>query len=188
VWDRQQWLLPDGFASAPNIVEGNFIIGNSNGPKLVDLDDGSRDHIVHNNVLAYGYVKFKGGNHSADQNVVVAYVPSQVGCCMILQTHNKHANYKWSNNTCFAPQLRGKINKVPYDWNGVVGYCTKDMFFTSHNHFFGTGNAFDGVCGTLNTWRFQLGQDAQSIFGKQNWLASDIIDICRSTIFQSFGK
>jgi hypothetical protein len=60
VWDRQKWLEPPG--KLPFRVQENFLLGNINGPKGIDLDDGAQNYISSGNVIVSGYQKLKGNN------------------------------------------------------------------------------------------------------------------------------
>ena len=128
VWDRQQWMLPQGFTSIKNVVESNVIIGNWNGPKNVDLDDGARDHIVRHNLLYRGHIKFKGSDHEAYENFIVAVEGSQNSCLVIVESHKVFPSYAFYRNKCFAyPAKRFLL----YSWENIGGMHFKAPLWMS---------------------------------------------------------
>lgn len=191
-WDRQKWMLPKPSADGggndfynSNQVMGNFIMGNVNGPKLVDLDDASRNHLVSNNVLAYGYMKFKGFNISTFDNQVFAYRPfissssqtiasAPLSCAQITASDSRYdARYSWTNNTCFRTTITSSNPKpvsssVPtFLYAGAnSAYCTPNQFYTAFNEYYGVNptTSFKPCTTSLTSWLSTYQQDKGSTF------------------------
>jgi hypothetical protein len=175
VWDRQQWLLPADFRTLPNIVERNFLIGTDGGPKVIDPDDGARNHIVRNNVISFGFMKLKGARHDCYNNIIVAALNNQVSCVYIGNYHERQSKFKWSDNTCYTTSAR----IVPYDWAlGVRFMCDRNILMSSDNNYLGTKPTF-GLCSTSTArWQKVFGQDRGSTFQTAIRPVSEVAQAC----------
>lgn len=166
VWDRQQWLLPPRFKSAPNIVDRNIMFGTSYGWKLVDLDDGARSHVVTNNVLVDGYIKFKGGLASASRNVIIIgdrqLLPTPLTCLYITTAIFRNPRFSFTGNTCFGPGPGGRV--TPYAWAFKLRKrCRSGFIATSNNNYYGISQKF-GKCGARAAVWKRKRQDRGSLF------------------------
>ena len=173
-WDRQRYMQPQSMRTSTMLVEDNFLIGNPTGPKGIDLDDGALNYVVTNNVIAYGYVKFKGANIRASGNLIM--YPPESGCVLVSPQSVLPAKYVYTGNTCVT-QL------APYAWQGpsadLISLCAVQQFQTARNtqYLYGgskTGAYTFSACTaggpmvSWNTWRNGMNQDADSrMFGQQ---------------------
>ncbi|KAH9252029.1 hypothetical protein BASA81_010011 [Batrachochytrium salamandrivorans] len=175
VWDRQQWLFNPGFSKGV-LVEWNYIIGTADGQKLIDLDDGARDHQVFNNILIDGYIKYKGYNHLSTGNVIVGLHPEQQwGCLLLTATHRAPASWVYGDNSCY---LGGTLPL--YTWrSSTQSLCTPIDFLTYGNRQRGFNvNWIEWKCGkSLKDW-MNFGQEVDSTFNRDLAPTSTIVDEC----------
>lgn len=78
-WDRQQYIEP--YLRVMNIVEENLVLGTDKGPKGIDFDDGTYNWLSRNNVVVWGYQKFKGSYIHARNNLFL--YPLESSCAFI---------------------------------------------------------------------------------------------------------
>ena len=164
-WDRQRWLQPD-VDPLPNRINDNLFIGNVEGPKGIDLDDGTNNYINENNVVIYGCHKFKGYNIFARNNLVLfAY---DIGCTMLTPASRSPSNMVSVNNTCVTRQ-------APYGYYGdgkeLALLCSLKNFRAARNAIFVPPNMdvrFKGCKGEIS-WEqwLQSGQDVGSRITRQ---------------------
>ena len=189
VWDRQQWLLPSGFKTKPNVVERNFFIGTEGGPKVVDMDDGARDHVVFHNVISYGFPKFKGATGNMFNNTVIAYLPSQLSCVYVATSHARtfaSTGFVWRDNKCFAPG--SALRMLPYTWAlGSSRYCSTRKINAFRNEFYGVRTDFLRCGRKLQTWRNLHRQDSGSIFTTPAAPISAAVEACNE-LMEPFGQ
>jgi len=178
VWDRQQWLLPEGFNGWTNTVSENFLLGNPNGVFDVDLDDGSRNHLVTNNIIAYSQVKLKGSNHQAINNVVISDVNTAQGCAYLSNGNFAIPKFSYQRNTCFATSTQ-----TAYYWSSTGrSYCTLADFTTSSNIFYGTKSGFHPCAKSLRVWQKNKRQDLGSKFIRKAPKVATILSACEAMI------
>jgi hypothetical protein len=89
------------------------------------------NHIVRNNILMHGYIKFKGYNLEATGNIIVAQHQDQEwGCLLLLATHREPANWVYQQNLCFLDS----DSLPPYVWrSSSQTLCEKKDFDASNN-------------------------------------------------------
>jgi len=162
VWDRQQWIEPANKLLQPILkFTGNLVIGNANGYKGIDLDDGARRISVTNNIVLDGLIKLKGSDIVHSDNYLVPID----GACILVTPLNNAANTNnliLTRNTCVSPTLL-----PPYFFNvrdpEATRFCQVGNLKSSENSYAGTKGAWNG-CGrssdmTLNVWQQQYKQD-----------------------------
>jgi len=136
--------------SIKNAVESNVLMGNRKGPTLVDLDDGARNHVVRGNLLGWGYIKFKGANFLAHQNVIVAYQSAQQMCLFVAQLHQRHGNFVYHGNQCFSEP---SLNVHKYGWgSGARDSCKPPQLTVFNNRAFGVKLCFGSCASPITGW------------------------------------
>jgi hypothetical protein len=163
-WDRQQY--EEGVRGAC-IAEENLLLGTVNGPKGIDFDDGTFNWISQNNVIVWGYQKFKGSFISSVNNIIL--YPLQGACAYITPQTRLPASFKFQNNTCVT-------NLVPYAYNGarkqLKDLCSLPNFDASMNTYYysGTLTSFY-ACGLKSplpwlTWKTKYLQDYSTVLSR----------------------
>ncbi|KAH9258599.1 hypothetical protein BASA81_003101 [Batrachochytrium salamandrivorans] len=164
-WDRQQFIEPFG-PKQPFVVEENLLLGTAKGPKGIDLDDGAFNYLSRNNVLVWGYQKFKGSHIVATGNLIL--YPLESSCVFITPPTRNPAFFDYSNNVCVSWKL------APYAYNmspaEIRNACLASNFASYNNTFYigglGTAPKFDGCSpGTkysFQVWQSRYGQDTRS--------------------------
>jgi hypothetical protein len=179
VWDRQKWLEPPG--KKANRVEQNLILGNRQGAKGIDLDDGATGYVNTGNVIVWGYHKFKGKQVNASNNLVL--MPLEQGCVFITSASSIPSAFVWDNNTCVTAGLG------PYGWVDfpatLPGLCVRTNFVARNNRIY-----MDGVpqnfatCGSPNNlagWR-SMQQDAGLAFSPKLPSVPALLDMMKKAM------
>ena len=160
-WDRQQYEEP---VRPINILDENLILGTGAGPKGIDFDDGTYNWISENNVVVWGYQKFKGSNVFARNNLIL--FPLASSCAFFTPQNRMPANWVWENNTCVT-------YRPPYAYNAgraeLSTLCEYSQFQARDNTYYYLGKDTSyASCGanslTWGEWRNRYSQDAGSQF------------------------
>jgi hypothetical protein len=170
VWDRQKWFQDPVVnpTNYPFSVYNNYLIGNVNGAKGIDLDDGVTNFQVSNNTLIYSSQKFKGDNVVVFNNFIF---PLMYGCVFMTPISLQPASMSYQGNTCVSSNLPPYFfNADNYDSSLL---CRTQNFLASKNQWIGSGatRAFNGCgAGWLNwaAWTKQFNQDLGSTLQSTN--------------------
>ena len=160
-WDRQKWdAVP-----AWNSLEENLFVGNTDGPKGVDLDDGTQYWRTSRNVVVYGLFKLKGSDVRHENNLVIL-PPVGYTCVLITPACRFPAKMSWTNNTCITATK-------PYMWVGpkteISRLCDPANVATAFNAYMLVGSGtqtFTDCTGSVSSfaqWRAR-GQDRLTTF------------------------
>lgn len=181
VWDRQQWFQnpqvnPTKF---PFMFVNNLMLGNSKGPKGVDLDDGARFFEVYDNVLWGALQKFKGNDITVRNNLIF---PSEFACVFMTPINKSPANMLFEQNTCISS------NDAPYFFNAQKTasrkLCKPSNFIARNNKFIGTGmgKRWTGCGKTLHwrTWKDKFLQDVSTIVSTRLPSPNEQLDLVES--------
>ena len=188
VWDRQTWLHSPAVnpQTYPFVVRDNLLLGNSNGAKGIDLDDGARHYDVSNNVIIGGLQKFKGNNIVVQQNLIF---PSIHGCVWMTPMNNEPAGMLYRNNTCISgtyPPFYFNLQK------GVAeSLCRVKNFVSTSNKWIGTNirNKWNG-CGekkmTWAVWQKKWSQDKDSLIQTKMPSQMEQVEIVKTKLKEIF--
>lgn len=191
VWDRQQWIQSPTINPRlfPFRVRRNLMIGNYNGAKGVDLDDGARNYDVDDNVLINALQKFKGNDIDVRGNLIF---PVDGGCIWMTPINTDPARMVLENNTCVSANL------PPYYFylsaTDEQALCRTRNFISRNNRWFVpriATNTFR-ACGqgptSWNTWRNTYNQDAGSQTFASVPLAPDLVSMVISKLRTIFPQ
>jgi len=161
-WDRQQYDEP---IRKPCILEDNLVLGTLAGPKGIDFDDGAFNWISQNNVVVWGYQKFKGSHIYARNNLIL--FPLASSCAFKTPQTRNPANWVFENNVCvtYRPPYGGNGNP-----NDIAPLCSISNLQTRSNTFYYVGGDTEWpMCATRLTWpqwRQRYGQDVNSTLSR----------------------
>ena len=142
-------------------------MGTAAGPKGIDFDDGAFNWISQNNVIVWGYQKFKGSHITATQNLIL--YPLASACAFITPQTRLPAQWVWFNNTCVT-------NQPPYAYNAarddMVSLCNTANFLASYNtyYYLGSATTFTSCPAqpiTWAIWKSKYSQDVGTVFSRQ---------------------
>jgi len=69
-----------------------------------ELHDGTTNHVFRGNIIAYTYIKFKGINHTAVNNLILGFNRAEPKCFYLCQSDMTNRPYIFTNNTCISPK------------------------------------------------------------------------------------
>jgi len=183
-WDRQRWLLPSPGYPDNNLVAYNYLVGTTNGPLGIDLDDGSSNFLSHDNFLVKGALKLKGMNNAYVDNTVL--LPLKFGTnyvtrgCVLANTADMwQPGHVVRGTTCVSQNEPVSFSPM---WNVP---CTTAALAFSNNTYWGsawypctTTAATGSLAAAFSKW-IAGGQDYDSTFtqGMPAW--ADMIALVR---------
>ncbi|KAH9251812.1 hypothetical protein BASA81_010255 [Batrachochytrium salamandrivorans] len=164
IWDRQQWkqdakVNPTTF---PFVVENNYLIGNLNGYKGVDIDDGARNFRILNNVIYKSVQKLKGQDIDVVGNILF---PNLYACMYMTPLNLEPAALTYTGNTCYSTSK--PLLPFYYNVNSAQQkkYCAVKNFLAKSNKYYGLSTNWKGCGGValkFNKWKSNYKQDVGS--------------------------